>query len=477
MVLSNKNPHLVLLSSPAHPTPTIELGKRLVTCQSVKVTVFVSCFVKAAAAVSKTIGSIPKTELFDVIQLPPADISGLVEPGHTGLTAVVSGVRVTKPAFLSAISALETPPTALIVHVYAIECLKIADELKIPKYVYTSSHAWYLALILYTPVLDEEVGGEYADKKEPFLLPGCTPVRPEDLPDPMIVQTKKDYLEFLQIGLDFPKVDGILVNTWEELQPKTLAALRDYQLLGSIVKAPIFPIGPIATEGTAGLKSELFYWLDKQPSGSVLYISFGSMGGLSVEQMTELSWGLELTQQRFIWVVRPPMAKTGSGSAPKFGHNADDMSSYVPEGFISRTRDRGVVVPHWAPQVQILSHPSCGGFFTHCGWNSAIECIINGLPMIAWPLYAEQRMNATLLTEELGIAVRSQTIPSKGVVGREEVATMVRKIFVDEEGRKIRGRVKELKLGADKAWSHGGSSYEALHEMVKHCQKSRQLTR
>ncbi|WRX08465.1 UDP-glucuronosyl/UDP-glucosyltransferase - like 4 [Theobroma cacao] len=89
--------------------------------------------------------------------------------------------------------------------------------------------------------------------------------------------------------------------------------------------------------------------------------------------MTELAWGLELSQQRFIWVVRPPTQKSGGGSGLKVGNASDDMSSYLPEGFISRTRDRGQVVPQWAPQVEILSHPSCGGFFTHCGWNSAIE--------------------------------------------------------------------------------------------------------
>ncbi|OMO84257.1 hypothetical protein COLO4_22134 [Corchorus olitorius] len=360
MAPSNKKQHLVILSSPAHPTPAIELGKRLVTTQSAKVTVILSCFDKFVASLSKTIAAIPKTDLFNIILLPPADLSGLVDPTHTGLYAVVSGVRVSKPGFLSAISALETPPTALIVHVYAIECLKIADELKVPKYVYICAHAWYLALIIYTPILDEEVGGEFGDKKEPFLLPGCTPVRPEDLPDPMVVQTRKDYLEFLQIeefgiavrSKTMPSkgvvereeiatmvrkifVDeegkkirskvkelklssekawshGVSIPIFYEVQPTTLAALRDERLLGSVDKAPIFPIGPIIEQGTLTSKSDmLFEWLDKQPNESVLYIAFGSMGKLSLEQMTELAWGLEMSQQRFIWVVRPPKTKPG----------------------------------------------------------------------------------------------------------------------------------------------------------------------
>ncbi|TYH27051.1 hypothetical protein ES288_A02G038600v1 [Gossypium darwinii] len=460
MVQSNQKPHLVLLSAPAHLQPVIELGKRIVTCQDVKVTIIVASFVQSAPAESRMVQAALATKLFDVIHLPPADICNLVEPGDKGITSLSAAMHVVKPDFQAAILGLETLPTALVVHVFAIECLGIADELKIPKYVFVSTNAWFLATIVYTPVLDKEVEGEYADKKEPFALPGCSSIRAEDLPDPMLLRTKANYREFLKIGIEIPKADGILVNAWEELQPKTLASLRDGNLLGGVVKAPIFPVASYLTD-----------WLDKQTTDSVLYISFGSMGGLSLEQMLELALGLELSQQRFIWVVRPPIEKSGSGSVPKFGNIGDDMSSYLPEGFISRTRDRGVIVPQWAPQVEILSHPSCGGFFTHCGWNSAIECITNGLPMIAWPLYAEQRMNATLLTEEMGIALRSETLPSKGVVGREEIEKMVRKIFVDEGGRQMRARVKELKLSAETAWSNGGSSYDALAKMVKHSQK------
>ncbi|KAK8587050.1 hypothetical protein V6N13_086057 [Hibiscus sabdariffa] len=470
---SNPKPHVVLLSAPAHLSPVIELGKRLVTCQDVKVTVFVASFTQSAPAESRMVQAAltTSTKLFDVIHLPPADISSLLKPGDQGIMLLSATMRVVSPAFQAAMSRLETPATALVVDVFAIECLGIADELKIPKYVFVSTNAWFLALLVYTPILEKQVEGEYADKKEPFVLPGCSSIRAEDLPDPMLIRTTANYREFLKIGVEIPKADGILMNTWEELQPKTLASLRDGNLLGGVAKARIFPVGPINSEGSPAQENELFDWLDKQPTDSVLYISFGSMGGLSLEQMSELAWGLESSQQRFIWVVRPPIEKSGSGAGPMLGNNSEDMSSYLPEGFISRTREMGVIVPEWAPQVEILSHPSCGGFFTHCGWNSAIECITNGLPMIAWPLYAEQRMNATMLAEEMDIAVRSKTLPSKGVVGREEIEKMVRKIFVGDDGRKMRARVKELKLSADKAWSNGGSSYNALAEMLKHCLK------
>ncbi|XVF61979.1 hypothetical protein PTKIN_Ptkin08bG0179200 [Pterospermum kingtungense] len=473
MELSSTQAHIALLSSPSHLTPMVELGKCLVTnFQNVKVTIFVTTFLESAPTMSRMVQSVQSgNQLFDVIQLPPPDISGLIDPTQPGIASVLAVPRASKPAFRSAISALKTPPTALIVYVYAVDCLEIADELKIPKFVFTSSNAWYLVLIIYCPILDDKAGGVLGeDDDHQYVLPGCTPVRAGDLPDPLLVQTKTNCLEFIRMAKEIPKADGILVNTWEELQPKTLAALRDEKLLASVARAPIYPIGPVTADATSETsKTELFEWMDKQPKESVLYISFGSMGVLSLEQMTELAWGLQLSQQRFIWVVRPPAKNTGVDfKNPKFG-DTNDMFIHLPEGFMARTQGRGVVVPNWAPQVEILSHPSCGGFFTHSGWNSTIECVTNGLPMIAWPLYAEQRMNATLITEELGIAVRSTTIPSKGVVGREEIEAMVKKIFVDEEGRKIRERVKEFKRSAEKAWTKGGSSYNALADMVKQC--------
>ncbi|KAE8655111.1 Anthocyanidin 3-O-glucosyltransferase 5 [Hibiscus syriacus] len=372
---SNPKSHIVLLSAPAHLTPVIELGKRLVTFQDVEITIFVASFTQSAVAESRMLQAALSTKLFHVIHLPPADISNLVAPGDKGITSLSAAVRLVRPTFQAAMSRLKTEAIALVVHVFSMECLGVSDELKIPKYVFVSTNAWFLAVLVYTPVLEKEVEGEYAGKKEPFVLPGCSSIRAEDLPDPVLLRTTANYREFLKIGMEIPEADGILVNTWEELQRKTLASLRESKLLGGVAKTQIFPVRPINSKGSPALKNELVDWLDKQLADSVLYISFGT-----------------------------------------------------------------------------------------------IECITNGLPMIAWPLYSKQRMNATMLTEEMGIAVRSETLPSQGVVGREEIKKMVRKIFVDDEGREMRDRVKELKLSAEKVWSNGGSSYNGLVEMVE-CKK------
>ncbi|CAK7339525.1 unnamed protein product [Dovyalis caffra] len=356
-------------------------------------------------------------KILEIIELPPVDISELVSPDATVVTRICVIMREIKPALRSAISILSFRPAAMIADLFGTEAMVVADELEIPKYVYVPSNAWFLALQIYTPQLDKIVEGEYVDQKEPLKIPGCRPIRPEDLVDPMLDRTNQQYFENLRIGVQMPMCNGILLNTWQDLQPSALEALRDEELLGRIVKVPVYPIGPLIRQTKPlGTNSELFIWLDKQPRESVIYVSFGSGGTLSLEQMAELAFGLELSQQNFIWVVRPPTLKTGDGSFFNAGTGEDNGTlRYLPE---------------------------------------------------------EQRMNATMLTEELGVAVRSKTLPSKGVVAREEIEMLIRRIMVDKEGTEIRTRAKELKYGAENALVQGGSSMNALSTVAKECEIS-----
>ena len=120
-------------------------------------------------------------------------------------------------------------------------------------------------------------------------------------------------------------------------------------------------------------REQVLDWLDMQPTESVLYVSLGSGGTISAQQTIELAWGLELSQHRFIWVIRPPADNDASGA---FFNITEDGSNgierFLPSKFLERTHKVGLVVPNWAPQAQILAHPSVGGFLTHCGWNSTL---------------------------------------------------------------------------------------------------------
>ncbi|XP_061368723.1 anthocyanidin 3-O-glucosyltransferase 5-like [Gastrolobium bilobum] len=464
-----KPTHVVLLSSPGlgHLFPVIELGNRFVLHHNFKVTII--------TVTSNAQTHILTPELCEIIEIPSPNICGLVENDAAVCTRLCVMMREAKPAIKSALSNMTLRPSALIVDIFCTEALSIAEEFSIRKYVYIASHAWFVSLLIYSPVLDKELKGQYVDQSEPLKIPGCKPVRPEDVIDPMLDRNDLQYEELLRIANEVPKSDGVLVNTWEEFQRKELEALRDGDLLGGILKVPVYSIGPIVRQHVSETDSLVVQWLDEQPSESVVYVSFGSGGTMSYEQMTELAWGLELSGQRFIWVVRTPIEGAADAAFFTAGNNVENennqLAKYLPEGFISRTHKLGLLVPQWAPQVTILRHSSIGGFFSHCGWGSTLESITNGVPMIAWPLYAEQRLNATLLAEEVGVAVRSKLLTTTTkVVGREEIARMVRQIIQVDENVKsnpIREKAKEIKRSAMIALSKGGSSYTAFSQVAK----------
>jgi len=203
-------------------------------------------------------------------------------------------------------------------------------------------------------------------------------------------------------------------------------------------------------------------WLDKQECNSVLYVSFGSGGTLCEEQIKELAWGLELSGQKFLWVLRPP---NKFGIIADFGARNEDPLEFLPEGFLQRTVGQGLVVPYWASQVQILGHGAIGGFLCHCGWNSTLEGVVHGIPLITWPLFAEQKMNAVLLTDDLKVALRAK-VNENGIVEREEIRGMIRKLMVEEEGKEIRQRMRNLKDVANDALKDDGSSTVTLTQLA-----------
>lgn len=368
---------------------------------------------------------------------------------------------------------MQHKPTALIVDLFGLDALRLGEEFNMLTYAFMTSNARLLAVVLYFPTLEKDVEDEHIIKKKPLAMPGCEPVRFEDTLETFLDPTDQIYQEFVPFGLVFPTADGIIVNTWDDMEPKTLKSLQDPNLLGRIARVPVYPIGPLCRPvDPSKTINPVLDWLSKQPDESVLYISFGSGGSLSATQLTELAWGLEMSEQRFVWVVRPPVDGSSCSEyiSPNRSELQDGAPDYLPKEFISRTHERGLVVSSWAPQAEILAHQAVGGFLTHCGWNSILESVVSGVPMIAWPLFAEQKMNATLLNEELGVAVRSRKLPSEEVVLRVEVESLVRRIMAEEEGCEMREKVKKLKDTAEISVScDGGSSYESLSRVAKEC--------
>jgi hypothetical protein len=176
------------------------------------------------------------------------------------------------------------------------------------------------------------------------------------------------------------------------------------------------------------------------------------MGIFSKTQLNEIAIGLEKSEKRFLWVVRsdPDSEKLS-------------LDELLPEGFLERTKEKGMVVRNWAPQGAILSHDSVGGFVTHCGWNSVLEAVCVGVPMIAWPLYAEQRLNRLIMVEEMKVALKLNE--SNGLVSGTELDERIKELMESRRGREIRERILKMKISARDAVGGGGSSLVDLKKL------------
>jgi hydroquinone glucosyltransferase len=199
----------------------------------------------------------------------------------------------------------------------------------------------------------------------------------------------------------------------------------------------------------------------------VVYVSFGSGGTLTWRQTTELALALEMTQRRFVWVVKRPDEDTANGAffGTRRGEDDHEALGFLPRGFIERTSGLGLVLPSWAPQTAILAHAAVGCFVTHCGWNSSLESVLNGVPMVAWPLYAEQKMNAAMLEVQAGVAVRVHADPDS-FFSKEEIAGVIRGVMDEKEGADLRKRVSEFRGKAEQALTKDGSSVLALAQVA-----------
>jgi UDP:flavonoid glycosyltransferase YjiC (YdhE family) len=143
-----------------------------------------------------------------------------------------------------------------------------------------------------------------------------------------------------------------------------------------------------------------------------------------------------------------------------------DLDALLPEGFLERTRDRGMVLKMWAPQVEVLRHTATGAFMTHCGWNSVLEAASAGVPMLCWPQYAEQRLNKVFVVDEIKAGVVMEGYDEE-LVKADEVEKKVRLVLESEEGEKLRERLAMAKEKAAEAMADSGLSQTAFAEFLK----------
>ncbi|PWA69717.1 UDP-glucuronosyl/UDP-glucosyltransferase [Artemisia annua] len=345
----------------------------------------------------------------------------------------------------------------------------VAKRLNIPRIIFFGPGCFTslcINIAMNTNILDE-IDSDF----EYFVLPG--------LPDRIEItkpqasgwgkgKTEASFRRFERRQEAGKAAYGIVVNSFEELEPKYVEAFT------KVKDKKVWCIGPVSLcnksfQDTAerGNKAavdghDCLKWLDSRETRSVVYVCFGSLSHTSTDQAIELALGLELSNIPFIWFIKCTSEK---------------LERWISEGgYEDRIKDRGLIVRGWAPQVLILSHQAIGGFITHCGWNSTLEAISAGIPMVTWSHFADQFLNERFIIDVLKIGVRiGAEIPvSYGKndncevkVKRENIKTAVECLMNNsEEGNARRKMAKELGEMAKRAMEDGGSSHINMTSMI-----------
>nr|CAK26792.1 putative glucosyl transferase [Sporobolus stapfianus] len=451
-----------------HLTPMIQLARLFLQHGGFNVTVAIgsspedsdfSALVARAAAANPSV-------TFHILPQPSSTPDGSntdVTPKHkhpvVHLFDTLGAMNAPLRDFLRSLPAVD----ALVVDMFCYDALDVAAELELPAYFLYASGAGDLAVFLNLPSARAGMTTSFAELGDTLLtLPGAPPFKASDLPadainDNEVARCTRRMFERM------PESHGILVNSFEALETRAVRALRDGLCVPDRATPPIYCIGPLVSGGGGEKEHECLRWLDAQPDNSVVFLCFGSMGTFSKKQLHDIAVGLEKSEQRFLWVVRSPRSDDH-----KFGEPRPelDLDAFLRDGFLERTKERGLVLKSWAPQVDVLHHRATGAFVTHCGWNSTLEGIMAGIPLLCWPLYAEQRMNKVFIVDELKLGVEMRGY-NQEVVKAEEVESKVRWVLESEAGQAIRERVLAMKDKAAEALKEGGPSHVEFVKFLK----------
>ncbi|KAL0339688.1 UNVERIFIED_CONTAM: Zeatin O-glucosyltransferase [Sesamum radiatum] len=258
---------------------------------------------------------------------------------------------------------------------------------------------------------------------------------------------------------------GDLYNTSRVIEGLYVDLMAKEKITGTERNWALGPFNPVWKPETerkdTDNRSKCMEWLDKQELNSVIFVSFGTTSSFSNEQISELALGLERSEQKFVWVLRD----ADKGDV----FEGEVRRAPLPENYEERVEGRGLIVREWAPQLEILGHPSTGGFISHCGWNSCIESISMGVPIAAWPMHSDQPRNAVLITKVLRIGVEIKDWSRRDeVVSSSAVEKSVRRLMASGEGDEIRKRAEELGDAVRKSVMKGGITSMEMDDFIAH---------
>jgi cis-zeatin O-glucosyltransferase len=307
-----------------------------------------------------------------------------------------------------------------------------------------------------------------------WLNPGHQLLRDHDLRYiPIDVSMSKEFLEYMfrttvelrdGEGRGVASAAGLVMNTSRALEGEFIDAVAEHP---SSKDQKLFAVGPLnplldPSARTPGkTRHKCMDWLDAQPLASVLYVSFGTTSSFRPEQIAEMAAALKGSKQRFIWVLRD------ADRADIFAESGAGLHDKLMSEFARATEGTGLVITGWAPQLEILAHAATAAFMSHCGWNSTLESLSHGKPVLAWPMHSDQPWDAELICKYLrvGLLVRpwekhAEVIPAEGI------QKVIEEAMLSENGVAMRQRAKELGEAVRASVAEGGSSRQDMDHFL-----------
>ncbi|XP_010514995.1 PREDICTED: UDP-glycosyltransferase 76E4-like [Camelina sativa] len=437
---------LVPVAAQGHVTPMMQLGKAL---QSKGFSITIAQ--RQLKQISSSLQHVPGFDFVTIPESLPQFESKKLGPAEF----LMNLNRTSEASFKECISQLllqQGNDIACIIYDKLMYfCEAAAKDFNLPSIIFSTSSA--TIQVCYSVLSKLNAEKFLTDMKDPEMkdkmLEGLHPLRYSDLPTSGFGPLEP-LLEMCKEVVNTRTASAIIINTAYCLESSSLSWLQ--QELGITV----YSLGPLHTTSSL-LEPSLLQedrscveWLNKQKPRSVIYISLGSKAHMETKEMLEMAWGLANSNQPFLWVIRPGSILSFDGTESLL----DEISKIVSE--------RGYIVK-WAPQIEVLGHPAVRGFWSHCGWNSILESILEGVPMICRPFQGEQKLNAMYVESVWRIGIQVG-----GEVERGSVERAVKRLMMDEEGAAMRERVLDLKEKLNASVRSGGSSYNAFDELVKY---------
>ncbi|XP_014506489.1 UDP-glycosyltransferase 84B2-like [Vigna radiata var. radiata] len=295
------------------------------------------------------------------------------------------------------------------------------------------------------------------DLDEKVHLPGLPPFEVRDSPSFILPSTPYHFRTVIrELFQAMDKVSWVIGTSCYEIEEEIVNSMASL--------TPIYPVGPLVSPFLLGEKERsdvsvdmwipedsCIEWLETMPDSSVIYVSFGSLLSLSQKQVGNIAMALKNSNKAFLWVIKPCKGESNNVAE-------------LPVEFLEETKVRGLVVK-WCPQEKVLMHPSVACFVTHCGWNSTLETLVTGVPVIAWPFWSDQATNAMLMEKVFRNGVRVK-YGEDGIVETEEIERCIKDVTEGPRAEELKKRAMKMKELARKTLQEDGTSNKNINKFI-----------